>query len=169
MLVYLEAINLKKFFKGVKDLIWRHKLLTIICFLAFVVVLIMMYIFFSMFIGSSGKYGDRLEGIEKVELSKSDLSAIADTIEEKSEVTDASVRIQGKIIYIHIECNRETSLDRAKEIAVTSLDEFSDDEKSFYDIAFSLTQVEVEDTDDQGFVVTGSKNAKLDSVSWIKS
>ena len=160
---------MKKFMKGIGNLIKRHKLLFVICLVAIVIVVILMYIFFSMFIGSSGKYGDRLEGIEKVAISKSELSEIAKTMTDKEEVTDASVRIQGKIVYIHIEVNRETSLDRAKELATIALEEFDEDEKKFYDFGFSLTQVEVEDKEDTGFVVTGAKNANLDSISWIKS
>lgn len=155
--------------KWIWNLIKRHKLLSIICFLAFIIILIMMYLFFSMFIGSNGKYGDRLEGIEEVELSKKDLTSVEDSLKENNEVTDASARVQGKIIYIHIEFTRETSLDRAKEIAVISLEKFDEDEKKFYDFGFSLTQVEQEGTEDKGFVVTGSKNANLDSISWIKS
>ena len=160
---------MKKFFKGIWNLIKRHKLLSIICFLAFIIIIIMSYIFFSIFIGGNGEYGNRLEGIEKVELSKKDLTALEDGIKENGEVTAASARVQGKIVYIHIEFTRETSLDRAKEIAVITLDKFEDDEKKFYDFGFSLTQVEVEGTEDKGFIVTGSKNAKLDSISWIKS
>lgn len=160
---------MKKFLKGLKDLILRHKLLSAICLLAFIIIIIMMYVFFNVFIGGNGKYGNRLKGIEAVELSEKELTKVEKTIEEKEEVTSASVRVQGKIIYIHIELNRSTSLNRAKEIAVTSLDEFSKKEKEFYDFGYSLTQVKEEGKDDKGYVVTGTKNAKLDSISWIKS
>ena len=160
---------MKKFLKGIWNLIRRHKLLFLICLLAIVIIVIMMYIFFSMFIGSGGKYGNRLNGIEEVEISKSELTEISKTITDKEEVTDANVRIQGKIVYIHIEVKRETSLDRAKELATIALEEFDEDEKKFYDFGFSLTQVEVENKEDKGFIVTGTKNAKLDSISWIKS
>lgn len=160
---------MKKFMKGLWDLIKRHKLLSIICFLAFIIVVIMMYLFFSVFIGANGKYGDRLEGIEEVELTKKDLTSVEEALEENAEVTSSSVRVQGKIVYIHIECTRETSLDRAKELAVIALEKFDEDEKKFYDFGFSLTQIEQEGTEDIGFVVTGTKNANLDSISWIKS
>lgn len=165
----MEAILVKKFFKGIWNLIRRHKLLFLICLFAIVITISMMYIFFSMFIGNSGKYGDRLDGIEEVELSETELNDIADKLEEKDEVTAATVRVQGKIIYIHIEVKRETSLARAKELASISLEEFTDEEKSFYDFGFSLTQEEEEGSEDTGFIVTGSKHAKLDSISWIKS
>lgn len=160
---------MKKFLKNVKDMIFRHKLLSLICLLAFVIILVMLYIFFSVFIGSNGKYGDRLDGIEKVEVSKDDLNEVADFLKEKDEVTDANARVQGRIVYIHIEVTRETSLDRAKEIANEILSKFDEEELAFYDFGYSLTQVAVEGNEDKGFVITGSKNASLDSISWIKS
>lgn len=160
---------MKKFFKGIWGLIKRHKLLTLIMFLASIVVIIMMYFFFSMFIGDNGKYGNRLDGIEKVKLTEKALTSIETSLEENAEVTDGSVRVQGKIVYIHIEVTRETSLDRAKELAVITLDKFEEDERKFYDFGFSLTQVEQEGNEDIGFVVTGTKNAKRDSISWIRS
>lgn len=160
---------MKKFLKSIGKLISRHKLLFTICTLAFIIIVIMTYIFFNLFIGGADKYGARLNGIEEHEITKSQKKDVVSFLEEKSEVTSASVRIQGKIIYIHIECNRDTSLDRAKEIATESLTKFEDDDKSFYDIAYSLTQVKVEDEEDIGFVVTGTKSNKLDNISWIKS
>lgn len=161
---------MKKFFSDIKDLILRHKLLSAICFLATIIIIIMLYIFFNLFIGGTNKYGDRLNGIEKVEISKQDQTEVANFLEEQSEVSKASVRIQGKIIYINIKFQREVTLDKAKEIANSTLEKFDADEKSFYDIGFYLTQVEPEaEEENKGFVVTGTKNAQLDQISWIKS
>lgn len=160
---------MKKFLKGVKDLIMRHKLLTIICFLALIVIIIMMYIFFNMFVGGNGEYGNRLDGIEDVTISSKAQKEVASFLEEKEEVTDANVRVQGKIIYINITFTRNASLDKAKEIANETLAQFDKDELLFYDIGYFLTQEEVEDEEDKGFIVTGTKNAKLENISWIKS
>lgn len=160
---------MKKFLKNVKDLILRHKLLTIICLLAFIVIIIMMYIFFNMFVGGNGKYGTRLDGIEEVTISSKAKKEVVSFLEEKDQVTEASVRVQGKIIYINIVFTRDTKLDKAKAIATETLAHFDDDEKEFYDIGYFLTQEEVEDSEDKGFYITGTKNAKLESISWIKS
>ena len=157
---------MKRFFSWLKGLILRHKLLTIICFMAFVIIVFMLYIFFSLFIGGNDIYGDRLKGIEKVEISKKELSEVSKKLEGKDEVVKASTRIQGKIIYINIKYKDSVSVARAKEIAVSALEDFEKDEKSFYDIGFYLTQ---DKEDKSGFKITGNKNAKLDSVSWIKS
>ena len=160
---------MKKFFKGIWNLIKRHKLLSAICLLAFTIIIVMMYVFFSLFIGGTDKYGDRLKGIESHTISKNEQKDAANFLKEKEEVTDASVRIQGKIIYIHIQYKREISLDRAKEIAAEVLTKFEDDDKKFYDIGYSLTQDPVEDKNDKGFMITGTKNNDNENISWIKS
>lgn len=160
---------MKKFFEGLGNLISRHKLLSAIVFLAMVVIVIMMYVFFNLFIGGSNKYGDRLNGIESHEISTSKQKKIASSIEDNNEVDDASVRIQGKIIYINIVFNRDVTLDKAKEIASASLSEIDDDDKKYYDIGYYLTQVKGEDENDKGFVVTGNKSKEIDNISWIKS
>ena len=160
---------MKKFLKNIKDLILRHKLLSTICVLAFLVLLIMMYVFFNLFIGGTNKYGDRLKGIENHVVSQKDQEEIVNFLKEKTEVNKATVRIQGKIIYINIEYNRELSLDSAKEIATASLEKIEDDTKKFYDIGYYLTQTKGETEEDKGFVVTGNKNHEKDSISWIKS
>lgn len=155
--------------KKIKDLILRHKLLSAICLLALIVIIMMMYVFFNLFVGGSNKYGDRLKGIESHKVEKKEQEEVVSFLKEKNEVNDASIRIQGKIIYIHIEYTRETSLDTAKAIATESLAKISNDEKKFYDIGYYLTQVSDENQEDKGFVVTGNKSNELDSISWIKS
>ena len=155
--------------KKIKDLVSRHKLLSAICLLAFIVIIMMMYVFFNLFVGGSNKYGDRLKGIESHKVEKKEQEEVVSFLKEKNEVNDASIRIQGKIIYIHIEYTRETSLDTAKAIATESLAKISDDEKKFYDIGYYLTQTSDDNSEDKGFIVTGNKSNELDSISWIKS
>lgn len=157
---------MKRFFKGVGKLLWRHKLLSLICLCAFAIVLIMLYVFCSIFIGSSGKYGHRLDGIKEVQISKKELSSVTSSIKKSDNVNNASVRIEGKIVYVDIEYNKDTNKDKAKEIANEVLKEFSDDEKGFYDFEFILFQ---KTDDDKGFKLTGTKSPKNDKISWIKS
>lgn len=159
-----------KFFRSIKDLILRHKLLTIICFLAMIIVVFLVVVFFDMFIGGNNKYGNRLKGIDDVVISSKLKKDVVSFLEEKEEYVDnASVRVQGKIIYINIVFTRKASLDKAKAIATETLAKFDEDEKEYYDFGYFLTQVEVEDKEDKGYVITGSKNAKLESISWIRS
>ena len=160
---------MKKFLKGIKDLILRHKILTIICFLAVIGIIALGFIFLNMFVSGSGKYGNRLDGIEKVVIDSKEKREVVSFLEEKDTVKEASVRVQGKIVYINIVFTRDASLDRAKAVATETLALFEDKEKEFYDFGYFLTQEEVEDKEDKGFIVTGSKNAKLEAITWIKS
>lgn len=160
---------MKAFFGNLKDLIARHKLLSAIVFLAVIVMIIMIYVFFNLFIGGSNKYGARLDGIESHQVSKAEQTDVEKFLKEKTEVADASVRIQGRIIYISIKYNREVGVDKAKEIAVESLTKITDDNKKFYDVGYFLTQVEGEDKNDTGFKITGNKSRENETISWIKS
>ena len=157
---------MNSFLEKIKDLVSRHRILSMICLLALVIIIILMYIFSSIFTSNGNNYGDRLRGIKDVEIAKSKLSSVSDKIKENSEVTKASVRVQGKIVYLDIEFNADTSLDKAKEIANSSLDNFSDKEKKFYDFEYILYQKKDDNT---GFKITGTKGPKTDGISFIKS
>lgn len=157
---------MNSFLGKIKDLVSRHRILSMICLLALVIIIILMYIFSSIFTSNGNNYGDRLRGIKDVEIAKSKLSSVSDKIKENSEVTKASVRVQGKIVYLDIEFNADTSLDKAKEIANSSLDNFSDKEKKFYDFEYILYQKKDDNT---GFKITGTKGPKTDGISFIKS
>ena len=80
--------------RKILNLIKRHIILFILCLLAFIVLIIMLVAFLQMSINTSGKYGNRLDGIEEVSISKSELKDIENKLEEKDEVVKASVRIQ---------------------------------------------------------------------------
>ena len=156
-------------FKKIKNLLSRHKILAVICLLALIVIIILFYMFCSIFVGGSDKYGNRLDGIEEVEISKSEMIDIADDIAKDDSVDSAKVRLQGKIIYIDIVYKKDVSKDKAKEIAVKSLDNFDKKEKEFYDFEYVLTQNVGDNKEDTGFKITGAKTPKTDSISFIKS
>ena len=155
---------MKKFIKGLGKMLWRHKLLSMICLIAFVIIIIMLYVFASIFVGSNGKYGHRLDGIKTVELTKKELSSISDGIMKNDTVSDSSVRVEGKIVYVDIEFKENANKDKAKEISSSVLKEFSDKEIDFYDFEFILSQ-----KGEKGFKLTGTKSPKNKIISWIKS
>lgn len=150
--------------KKVKGLIDRHKILTLICLVAVVTICILGYAFLTIFVGGENKYGNRLDGISKVEITKDKKSEVTTKLKENDGVSDASIRVQGKIIYISIVFNNDVSLDNAKKIASGCLDNFSSEEKSFYDFGYFLTQ-----DSEEGFNITGTKHVGLDTISFIRS
>ena len=157
--------------KKMKNLISRHKVLAVICLVSIVFIIIMLYFFLSIFIGGNNKYGNRLDGISEVEISSDRINDLEEELGQKDEVSKASVRIQGKIIYIDIVFNNDVSIDKAKEIANGTLTNFEDDEKSFYDFSYLLTQVGSDDENDEKnyFIVAGTKHSKADTISYTKS
>lgn len=150
----------------IKGLIKRHIVLFILCVIALIAIIVMLIFFLKMSINTSSRYGDRLDGIEKVELSKNDLSEIKKKIEENEEVSSAKVRVQGKIVYIDISYKEGTDLAKAKEIASVAMDNFEDDEKAFYDFEFVIN----EDADkDDAWASIGAKNSSDAEISWTRS
>ena len=97
-------------------------------------------------------------------ITKKDMSEIASSIEENEMVKDASVRLQGKIIYITIKYNEEINKDQAKQVATSTLEKFSAEELEFYDLGYFLTS-----EGENGFNITGSKKAQKENISFIRS
>ena len=160
---------MKKFFVKIKDLMLHHKLLAVICLLAFILFVVLCLMLLSMTISTSNKYGNRLDGIDKVEIKKSSLKEIGKKIEKDEKVKKASLHIEGKIIYFDITYNNGVSLGDAKKIAESSMDNFDEKELKFYDLEYVLMEDKKDDKDDSSFVVIGTKHSSKDSISWMKS
>ena len=115
--------------------------------------------------GSSNKYGDRLDGIDKVKIEDKTYNEVKEEVKNTDLVTDVSIRLQGKIVYTTIVLKDDTSVDKAKEIASNTLDNYSKEELSFYDFSFFLEwKGEEKDT-----VITGNKHHNLEAITWVKS
>lgn len=148
----------------------KHKGLSIVVGLAIILFIILLIIFISLFIGGSdSKYGNRLDGIEEVELSNKFLKEIKTTLEEKENVVSANVRLQGKIVYILFEVNSDVSKDTAKEIANSTLEKFSEDELEFYDISYIVKWTITTDGVEEISAIEGTKHHLKDSISWSKA
>lgn len=152
--------------KKIKDLILRHKGLSVVVFLALILFVLMLVILISLLLGGAkDEYGDRLEGIEKVEISKKTYSKLEDTIKENDIVSDVEYRLQGRIVYIDIMFTSEASVDDAKDVCSNSLEVFDEDEIAFYDFEFVISQEDAE----EGFVLTGTKHPDVETIGWINS
>lgn len=114
---------------------------------------------------SSNKYGNRLEGIEEVKISKETYEEVEKEVTDTELVEEVKVRLQGKIVYTTIVLKGDTGVDKAKEIANNTLDNYSEEELGFYDYAFFL-KWKGEESDR---VITGNKHHDLDSITWVKS
>ena len=150
--------------KKVLKFLKKNIFLTILSLFVLTGITIILIVTFKFFISGNNEYGNRLNGIEKVEITKKDMSEIASSIEENEIVKDTSIRLQGKIIYITIKYNEGINKDQAKQVATSTLEKFSTEELEFYDLGYFLSS-----EGENGFNITGSKKANRENISFIRS
>ena len=128
----------------------------------------------------SSKYGNRLEGIKKITFGKTEKEKIINKIKGNDKVTKVDVDVEGKIINIIFNVNKDTSKDDAKNIANDSLSAITDEVKNFYDIQYMISKKDEEGTKktvtkDDGtteevtvtvFPIMGYKNSKSKGIVW---
>lgn len=150
----------------IKNWVMKNKGLTIVIALAIVLFVILLIIMLELLLGgSSNKYGDRLDGINEVKISDDTYNEVKEEVNSTDLVEDISIRLQGKIIYTTINLKSDTSIDKAKEIASNTLDNYSEEELAFYDFSFFLKW----STEEDDTVITGNKHHNLDTITWVKS
>lgn len=149
----------------IKNWILKNKGLAIILLLSLVLLVILIIIFVTLLVGgSANKYGNRLEGIEKVKIDEDTYDGIEEELLDTDKVESSSVRLQGRNIYTTIVLKSDTSLDDAKALAMNTLDNYKEEELSYYDFSFFLKWPGEED-----IVITGNKHHDLTEISWINS
>lgn len=151
-----------------KILKWIKKNLAL--FIVFVLTLILLIFICIIFIGllrgnSSDNYGNRLEGIEDVEISKEVYESVEKEVMETELAEEISTRLQGKIVYTTIILKKDVNSMKAKELAENTLDNYDEEQLGFYDFSFFL-KWKGEDSDT---VITGNKHHNLDSITWVNS
>lgn len=152
------------------DYINKHKGLSILVGLSLILFIIMSIIFVSLFFGSGeSKYGNRLDGIEEVELADSFLEDIETKLKEDELIVDANVRLQGRIVYIVFEVNSDVSIDTAKLMAFNTLENFSEEELKFYDISYLIKWTNIVEEQEVITAIAGTKHHAKDSITWSKS
>ena len=107
-------------------------------------------------------YGNRLNGIESMEISDNEKEEIISAIKENDKVDKATINIKGKIIYVNVYL-LDGNRDLANSIAVKVLNTLNEEKKDFYDINFSFNK-----DDDEAFPFMGYKKSDATIISWSK-
>ncbi len=143
--------------KKLLDELKKNKFTTIVFFI-FLVLFIIGWIVFGLVMPKTGKpvYGNRLDGIEKVQVTDTETNDLIKALKEKDYVTTASTHISGKIINVLVEVEKGTSKSKAKSLQDEVLKAFTDDQKNFYDIQLFITN---ENKDEKGYPMIGYKNS----------
>ncbi len=147
--------------------IWReNKVLLVLAIILIICFVIFMGVALTYFYGSSNNpYGNRLDITEKVPLSDKLLTDIKTELESDENVDSASVRLQGKIVYISIIFRDEYPMGDAKNVASKALPLFNDDELQVYDIAFTISTKQTENS--AGYSLMGARNANgVGAIVW---
>ena len=150
--------KLKSFYKNNRV----YSILMIISIICIVAILVGVVLYF---LGqtSKDKYGNRLEGIEKVEIKESKLNDIEKKITENELVKSTDAIIRGKLVYITITLNTGTHAD-TESIAQSSLELFSEEEKAFYDIQYIVDNKD--EKIEENFPVMGYIKAGNSVIKW---
>ena len=109
-------------------------------------------------------YGDRLDGIEKVEITDKQQKEIIKSLEDKDEVKKVSCDIKGRTLNVLITVNDDVELDPAKALTSSITDNLEEDQTSYYDIQVFISK----DNDDTRFPIIGYKHQNKDGFSWTK-
>lgn len=138
--------------------IWQENSVLLVLFIILIACLIAIsVVVVKYFVGSSSsKYGERLDGIEKYPFEEKEQNELKDKIKEDELVIDVKTRVSGKTIYVTINFDSKVTLVEAQSKALASLEYFTEDILSFYDIQYMIKADSTEKTD--GFQIMGSHN-----------
>lgn len=150
--------KLKSFYKNNRV----YSILMIISIICIIAILVGVVLYF---VGQTNKdkYGNRLNGIESVQIKDDKISEIESKISENELVKETNVSISGKLIYITITLNTGKHSD-SESIAQSSLELFSEEEKSFYDIQYIVENLDKEI--EENFPVMGYIKAGNSVIKW---
>lgn len=152
--------------KRIKKIYRENRILFILLVIVIVCVISMGVVLFNYFYSgvNTTKYGDRLDGIEKVEIAESRISEMTMKLKENKLISEADISVSGKIVYTSIKFNSNASLVEAQSIALAYLDEYSEAELGFYDFHFYLEQDKSENS--EGFKIEGAHNKGGTNLVW---
>ena len=148
-----------------KNFIKNNKV-TVVAFIICVIFVVLVFAIKLTFFPNEGTaiYGDRLDGIEKVEITDKQQKDIIKSLEDKGEVKSADTDIKGRTLNVLITVNDDVELDPAKALTSSVIDNLKKDQTSFYDIQVFISK----DNYDTRFPIIGYKHQDKDEFSWTK-
>ena len=170
--------NVKVENKEVKPTKKRKKRKLKLGYILALIIIVIAIIFIIKLVLPSGtsKYGNRLDGIEKITFGEKEQKAIVDNLKGNEKVTEAKVDVKGRIVYIIFNLRNDSTVQDGKDIAGNSLGAISNEVKGYYDINFVVSKNDeegVKETKEDGtevtkkeFPIMGYKNRKNDGIVW---
>ena len=112
------------------------------------------------FAGGDDIYGDRLDGIEKVQLSDGYIKDVVKNIKEKEFVSNVSYNLQGRLLSFLITVNDETNIDEAKNLGKIIIQGFNEEELAYYDLQVFLLDSGSNEESRYPFIATKHKTSE---------
>lgn len=144
----------------------RKNKFVIIAIGVFLIFVILAFQIVTMFFPEEGKalYGERIKGIEEVELSDKELTKIESNLKTDGIVKKADVSVAGKIIEVIITVQDDTAIDAAKGLNTKVLESLSSKEKEYYDVQIFVKK----DNEAKDFPIIGYKHHAKETFTWTK-
>lgn len=148
-----------KFIKFIK----KHSS-TIVGITVFVLVIIAILLIKNtfMFDESEAIYGSRLDGIKQVKISSNQKSNAESKITEGA--SKVKVRVSGKVVNTTITTTEGVAVADAKKMADSILEEFTDEQKKFFDFQFLIKN----EKNTEQYPIIGYKQRTRDKITWTK-
>ncbi len=158
--------------KKIKKKISQNKVLLVlgsILIICFILIGVALFKYF--YAGSNTtKYGDRLENASEHKIHETLKKEIEDLYTDE-EIKSVTLKNNGRIIYLTLDLASVVKKEDAKSLSLKSLEAFSDDEKSYYDIQYIVT-CSAEEKDGSGnslYPILGYKNSSSSVVVWTNN
>lgn len=139
--------------------IWQENSVLLVLFIILIACLIAIsVVVVKYFVGNEDKNNIRLEGVENHPFTEQMQNEIKDKIKEDEKVLEVKIipSTKSKRITVVINFTSEVTLVEAQSKTLASLEYFSEDTLSFYDIQFNIEADSTEKSD--GFKISGSHN-----------
>lgn len=137
----------------------------IIIIVAFILVVVVLFaIYNGIFVNNSSKYGDRLKGIEKVELDSHMKKDIQDNVVTLNITSSVLVKLSGRIINVIATINDDIDVNKSKEIGNKVLEKLTDEQKKYFDVQIFVKK----SSEDDKFPIIGYKHHNKDNITWTK-
>ena len=148
-----------------KEIWGKYKILIVLGLILIICFIAILFVTVSYFFGSGESvYGDRFEDIEDYPIEDTFVSEYIANLESDEMINSATFDVKGRVIYVTINFVGDTSLVEAQSKAAASLEQFSENLLSYYDIDFTLISEATENS--EGFTIMGAKNVAGSGIVW---
>lgn len=145
----------------------KNNKLTVFIIGVFIVCVVITAYAYNLFFGGSNRavYGNRLDGIKTVKVSKKQFNEIEEKMGAKDGVTKVSASLSGKVVNIIVTVKEDIDKDTAKNIGNSSLELIDKEQLEFYDV-----QVFVKKDNEalNDFPIIGYKKSSKEGIVWAK-